>query len=80
MTKLKEDIETTRRLFSTFSGNPLAVRALEVIERVLPNPPTLSESPSNQQFDEVAIDLSLWPLESSDPFSAFGWPDFGWAS
>lgn len=80
--KLKGDIETTRWLLSTtFSDNPLASRALEVIQQILPNPAPTPVFPAVQEFNGDATDFTtMFPLDSSDPLSSFGWPDFGWVS
>lgn len=79
--RLRGDIETTRMLLrTTFIDNPLAVRALEVMGQIFPEPPSVFELPTSQQFDEAAADFSMWEFDSSDPLSSFGWPDFGFVS
>lgn len=73
----RADIETARLMLSTtFSDNSLAGRALEVIQRVFPQPVSHFDLPIPQRPEDATIDFSLWPFDSTDS-SSMGWLDFG---
>lgn len=68
----------TRSLLSqAFPNNPLAIRAMEVFEQILPNNPIWVDGDFQQPNDNAQIDFSVWPVDSSDPLSSFGWAEFG---
>jgi len=77
-TSWQADLETTRKLLSTtFSGNPLASRILQVLDRLIPGVAFRDETFAGGSVESGVMDFPMWPLGTDDPLVAFGWPEYG---
>ena len=64
-------------LSTIFFGNPLASRILQVLDRLIPGGPSPTDDIAYGNFESSVMDFSMWPLDTEDPLSGFGWPEFG---
>jgi hypothetical protein len=64
-------------LSTSFGNNPLAGRCLGVLDRLVPDSTPQAEELASVYFEPTMMDFSMWPMDSTDPLNAFGWPDLG---
>jgi transcriptional regulatory protein GAL4 len=77
-TNWRADLEITHNLLLTrFSSNPLALRSLQVLERLVPKVAQPGDPDPSFNFEPTLMDFSMWPVDTDDPLNAFGWPEYG---
>ncbi|KAH9904298.1 lactose regulatory protein LAC9 [Xylariomycetidae sp. FL2044] len=74
----QEDIELVRNtLRNVLSGNPLAARCADILSHILPTHAQDLTAFETIQGEASGMEFPYWPMDQTDIFSSFPWPDVG---